>query len=414
MILASLLDLGLDEAALLEIIGRFKPALDFSLSIEKTTVKGFAGTRCRVDIGDEEAHSSHLTADDEAEELHSSRSHHSGDEARHNHDSHGGHSRGATFAEIQNVIRSAKMPEEAERKALETFELLARAEAAVHGKSLCDVHFHEVGAVDSIIDVCAVCAGIFLLKPARITCSPLPAARGFAKSAHGLIPVPAPATLQILKGVPLIGTDAEGELVTPTAAALFKAHAEEFVSFPSGLLSGVGTGLGRKTFEGRNNLMRALTFEDAAPAFEANDEVTELSAALDDVAPAFLASCARRLLDEGALDAWITPIVMKKGRPGFELTALCRNEDAHKISGAVFAETKTLGMRIKKVGRLVLKRGFDEVETPYGKARRKLRYLPGREKPEAFPELDDCERLGRISGVSANEVYAAAKSVEKK
>lgn len=413
MILSSLLDLGMDAGELAAIINNFKPALDFSLSIEKTAVKGFAGTICRVILPDEDAHSSHVLADGGDDEPPASEHSHAHTD-RHNHVSHGGHTRGASFTEIKNAIRSAHMPKPAETKALQTFEILARAEAAVHGKSLDDVHFHEVGAVDSIIDVCAVCAAIYLLNFNRVTCSPLPAARGFAKSAHGLIPVPAPATLEILKGVPLFGTDAEGELVTPTAAALLKAHASEFVSFPSGSLSGVGVGLGHKSFDGRHNLMRALSFEEPNPQIETNDEVVEFSAVLDDAAPAFVASCARRLLDEGALDAWISPIIMKKGRPGLELTALCRNEDAQKISGVIFSETATLGMRVKKVGRIVLKRGFDEVDTPYGKVRRKLRYLPSAIEPEAFPELDDCERLGLASGVPANEVYVTAKSAGKK
>ncbi len=300
--------------------------------------------------------------------------------------------------DVLEIIEESGLAPQEKEIAKQAFHAVAKAEAFVHGTEPSKVHFHEVGAVDSIVDICGYAIAIGYLSPDRITSSPLPMGRGKILSSHGEIPLPAPATLKLIEGMPVVGTKVRAELVTPTAAALIKVSVEEFVEFPTGTIQKTGIAIGHKDIPAYHNILRAIVLSNEEQAQDSSlESIYELSCVVDDLSPAILAATVRKLLDIGALDSWMVPIVMKKGRPGYELRALT---DATKLNTAIetiIKSTRTLGVRMNQVSRIVLNREQETIETKYGKVRRKVRHMPDGERIH-MPELDDCERISSETG----------------
>lgn len=426
MTLAALLDAGVDREEL-EAGLRTLGLPGWELRVGRTRKSGIAGTTVDVVVGGQSAgaaptmrvppddapltgigltstsqHSHAHTATHSHSHTHSHSTEHSHD---HSHDHDDAHAGTRTFGEVAALIRQSGLPERVKEQAERVYRRLAEAEAAVHGASLETVHFHEVGAVDSIIDVVGSVYGLHLLGVERVVCSPLPNGNGFIRCAHGLMPVPPPATAELLKGCPLRQVDVEGELVTPTGAALASTLAEEFGALPAFTVREVGYGAGGKDFP-FPNLLRIVLGDDATVPAEATT-VTLIEANIDDQSPQLYDGVFTALLEAGALDVWLTPIQMKKNRPAQTLSVLCEPEQVALMTDLIFAETTTLGVRTTEWKRSCLQREWISVETPYGNIRVKVGRQGG-ELRTATPEFEDCRARAQDAGVPAKLVQAAA------
>jgi len=388
MLLAALLDAGLDLAALQAALGGLGLG-GYTLLPERVLSHGVTGTRLRVRVDADQPQ--------------------------------------RDWAQIRALLGAATLPGAARAWALGAFERLARAEAAIHGVPVEQVHFHEVGAVDSIVDTVGVCVGLALLGVERVYASPLPSGQGWVQTQHGPLPVPAPATLALLAevGAPLLPAPpgSTGELVTPTAAALLA----ELASFtqPPLLLRRVGYGLGQKAFPRLNGLrvwlgdgqpvaaggqpaaQQQAAGHEHGPQPLAREGLVELRCNLDDASGELIAYTIERLLASGALDAWAAPLVMKKGRPAVQLACLARVEQVAALAGLILSETPSLGVRWSTVERLAAARDWVTATTPWGPVRVKRKLIAGA-VAGAAPEYEDCAALARAHGVPLAQVYAAA------
>ncbi|HEX6764047.1 MAG TPA: nickel pincer cofactor biosynthesis protein LarC, partial [Polyangiaceae bacterium] len=309
------------------------------------------------------------------------------------------------WGDIRVLLDDAALLPGTRDRALRIFERLAVAEASVHRVHADEVHFHEVGAVDSIVDI--VCAAACLeFLGARVACSPVPLGWGFVDSAHGPLPLPAPATLECLKGLPTYDAGLEVELVTPTGAAIIATMAESFAQWPSITPERVGWGAGTRTLPDRPNALRAV-LGTATTAAKLGGDLVQLEANVDDLTGELAGHAISTLLAAGALDAWAVPITMKKGRPGLVVSALVRAAEAERLSEIVLRETTSLGVRKLSAERLERPRREAVVETRFGRV--PLKIAEGPYGPaQAKPEFDACERLAKLAGVSVREVLAAA------
>lgn len=303
----------------------------------------------------------------------------------------------------------APLPGPAREKAEAVFRRLAEAEAGVHGTSVEAVHFHEVGAVDAIVDVAGVCLALELLGVERVTCSPFPLGTGATRAAHGALPLPAPAVLRLLEGLPVAGRAVGRELVTPTGAALLATLAADVGPYPALRLLRAGYGAGtREAAAGEPpNVVRAVLGELPEVAAPAPGAVLVLEANLDDQSPELTAHLQATLLEAGALDAFLTPVLMKKGRPAVVVTAVCAPEAAGPVEDVLLRESSTLGVRRRREERTVLPRESARVETRWGPVALKVAVRPDGRRTAA-PEYEDCARLARERGVPLAEVYRAA------
>lgn len=312
--------------------------------------------------------------------------------------------------EILRIIDAAGLEPQVTENAQAVFRRLAEAEAKVHAIAVEEVHFHEVGAADAIVDIVCACAGVAALGLERITCSPIPTGSGTVSCEHGVLPVPAPTTAELLRGYPIRGCDEVGELTTPTGTALLTTLADEFGPLPEMTVVSVGCGAGAREGETRPNLLRLFIGEAAAPDAADHDTVTILETQVDDATGQSLGYACERLLEAGALDAYIVPIIMKKGRPGQLLTVLCRPNHADALEAHVLAETGTLGLRRHEARRSKLTRRNVAVETRFGTIRVKLGQRGGK-VVRAWPEYDDCATAAREAGVPLQEVQQEALRV---
>ncbi|MBU0515361.1 MAG: nickel pincer cofactor biosynthesis protein LarC [Proteobacteria bacterium] len=310
--------------------------------------------------------------------------------------------------DIRRLIEDSSLGEAVKTRAVSIFFRLAEAEAAVHGVEVERVHFHEVGAVDSIVDIVGAAALVEALGDLEVTCSPLPLGRGFVDTAHGRLPLPAPATARLLQGAPVIGDPAPVELVTPTGAALAVVLSNGFGPLPEMTIDRVGHGLGSRRLEDRPNLLRVFRGRrpEGAPGLGV-ETVALLSTRIDDQTPELLAAAAESLVLAGALDVALTPLMMKKGRPGVEISVMARVEDGPRLAEMLLVETGSLGVRHQEVRRWVLWREVETVETEYGPVRIKVG-RPAGERPMVAPEYDDVRRLAEARGVPARVIYEAA------
>lgn len=307
--------------------------------------------------------------------------------------------------EIAQLLESAPMPAPVRARALHTFDLLARAEAKVHGIPPEQVHFHEVGAVDAIVDVVGCAAALESLKPDRITCSPVATGRGMVEAAHGPIPVPAPAVVELLKGVPIEerGTD---ELVTPTGAAILRATVHEFGPMHPMTVAATGYGAGTRD-PALPNVVRVLVGEVTNASRD--ETVLQIEANLDDMSPELLPHAVESLLAAGAVDAWVTPVLMKKGRPAYVLSALAPVAERDRIVDVFLRETTTFGVRMHEAGREVLDRSWIEVDVAGHTVRVKTALRAG-SVVTASPEYEDARRVAKATGMPLKDVYEQARA----
>jgi len=299
------------------------------------------------------------------------------------------------FTEIERLLRGASLPDRVLRRALGTFELLGRAEAAAHAVPLEKVHFHEVGAIDAIVDIVGTAWALELLDVSRCHASVIPQGRGFVRSAHGVLPVPAPATLRILEGVPVRATEIEAELTTPTGAALLKTLCDT-IGEPVGIRPrATGIATGTMDLKERPNVLRAILGEPLAGEGAGSVEVIETT--IDDMNPQLYGHLTESLFQSGAVEVFLTPVQMKKGRPGVLVTALCDPRRTSEVVERLFGESTTIGVRVRREGRIELRRSIVEVETPLGRVRVKTVALPSGEE-RRVPEYDDLRRIAQATG----------------
>ena len=368
MIVGALLDAGVEADWLREQVARLTIG-GFRVGIEKVKKQGIAATRFTVDLD---------TATPQP----------------HRHLKH-----------VVEIIRGAGLSPRIADRAVAIFERLAQAEAAVHGTPIEKVHFHEVGAIDAILDVVSACLCLDRLGVERVWCSSIPTGSGTVKCAHGVLPIPAPATALLLKGVPLAECNEPGELTTPTGAAILTTIGAEFGSAPAMKIASIGYGAGTRDNQTRPNVLRVMLGDSlAAPAND--DEVVVLETNLDDASPQTIAYCIERLLAEGALDAFAMPIQMKKGRLGTLLTALVEFHRAAEFERILFRETPTFGVRRRSVRRTTMNRRHETVTTPFGTVRMKVGEIDG--ITTATPEYEDCKAAAARSRVALREVITAA------
>ena len=323
-----------------------------------------------------------------------------------------GHQHGRELPEIKAIIHRSAISLGAKETAIKIFEALGEAEAEIHGTSLNEVHFHEVGAVDAMVDIICAAVGAEALAIDEWVCSPLNVGGGTVRCAHGTLPVPAPATIKLLSHAPVYSSGPLVERVTPTGAAIVKTLATRFASFPAMTVLKASYGAGTREFADHPNLLRFTIGEATDLGIEnmsaaSNDTITVLEANLDDLSPQVLGYAMERLLNEGALDVFSIPVQMKKNRPGALLTVLAKTEDADRLSKLMFAETSTLGIRRRDERRQVLHRRWQTVETSWGPVRMKVANINGSISNYA-PEYEDCRKLAREKQVPLRNVMQEA------
>ncbi len=307
------------------------------------------------------------------------------------------------YADIRELIARAELPARARARSLDAFQRLAEVEGGIHGVPPDEVHFHELGSLDTLVDVCGAFVLLEELGVERVVSSPLPFARGFVHAAHGVLPLPAPATLGLLEGAELVGVDTEAELVTPTGAAIAAMVVDSWGALPPLTLERVGYGAGTKDFADRPNVVRVVLGSESkrlAP-------VVVLETNLDDLSPELVPDAVERCFEAGALDVWTVPVQMKKGRPGFVLTVLARPEAQAAIAQALLEETSALGVRVSRLERYELDREERVVEVAGASVRIKVGLLDGRIVNVA-PEHDDCAVVAKASGRSVKSIWAEA------
>ncbi|NNC90209.1 MAG: nickel pincer cofactor biosynthesis protein LarC [Akkermansiaceae bacterium] len=311
------------------------------------------------------------------------------------------------LADLRKVVEDSDLSEAVKTRAVRIFTRICEAEAAIHNSSVDEVHLHEVGGVDAIVDVCGALAGLEALGIGRVVASPLPVGRGFITGAHGNIPLPAPAALALMKGCPIVGSPIDAELVTPTGAAVLSEVANAFGPVPAMTLESIGYGAGTRDL-GIPNVLRVMLGQGSAAGGLITETLTLLETNLDDESPELTGHVSERLLEAGALDVTVLPAHMKKNRPGVVLQILARSQHAPELEEIVFRESSTLGVRRSEVQRDSLPRRIETVETRFGKIRVKVATLPDG-KSKVFPEFEDCRHAARQADVAVREVYKEAE-----
>jgi hypothetical protein len=309
--------------------------------------------------------------------------------------------------EIESLLGNAPLPARARERALAIFRRLIEAEAAVHGLPFERVHLHEVGGADAIIDIVGACVALDELRVDEIVVSPLTTGFGEVRCAHGVYPVPAPATALLVRGIPVRGGEIEAERLTPTGAAILTTLAGRWGGLPAMRPLAVGHGAGGRDLSPSPNILRAIVGEEACEGASRDGEIAVIECAVDDATPQAVAFAAQALIADGALDAFTTPVVMKKGRAGHLLTALARPEDRGRLARRLLRETASLGVRSRLEQRIELERTVEPVETEFGTVGVKLGLLEG-EVVRAWPEYEDCAALAQRHGVPLWRVQQAA------
>ncbi len=367
MTLGALVDLGLDPDLLKGELSKLKLE-GYQLSFSKTDKHSIAGTKAHVEL------------------------------------THHDHNHGRHLSEIRQLIENSDLSDDVKAKAISIFVRLGEAEAKVHDTTIEEVHFHEVGAVDSIVDIVGAAIGISVMGIEKIYSSPLSLGTGFTKSSHGVIPIPAPATMELLKGIPVRQTEIKGELVTPTGAAIITTLSDGFGPMPEMVVDKIGYGAGTKDLAEQPNLLR-VSLGTAGDNYE-RDTVNVVETNIDDMSSQIYDLLIDRLLELGALDVFLTPIVMKKSRPAIKLTALVKSPQLEEVCACILAETTTLGVRIYQTNRKKLSREIIEVDTEYGKISVKLGKI-GDEVVKFLPEYEDCKRIAREKNIPMMKVHRA-------
>lgn len=422
MLMASLYEICPDKAGFLKTMNEMGlPGL--SVEAEPAVKCGITGTHMKVTIHGEEEESVDV---DLQEHVHDHAEQHDHDHHEHCHDhdhhdehdfhhththeethteEHSGHPHHhhASMAGISHIIEHLNLPDEVKKDVVAVYHLIAEAESHVHGKTVEEIHFHEVGTADAIADIAGVCLLMHMIAPQKVIASPIHVGSGNVHCAHGILPVPAPAAAFILQGLPIYSGVIKGELCTPTGAALLKHFVTEFKEMPVMRTLAIGYGMGKKDFE-RANCVRVLLGETE----ETGSEVAELSCNLDDMTPEALGFVQEILFAAGALEVYTIPIGMKKSRPGILLTCMCRCNDKEKMVSLIFKHTTTLGIRESISKRYTLTRTMKEHETPYGVVREKVSEGYGVVRGKL--EYEDLAKIAREQGMSLEEVKALVEN----
>ena len=415
MFLGALIDAGVPA----EVLHTATAALDLGATLKLETVNrsGISCTKVHVYAGDTLA---------EAAAPAPAATHSHTHDHPHQHP-HKPHAHGRSLSTIRRLIQDAALADAVKQTSIHAFELLGAAEAKIHNVPLEKIHFHEVGAIDAIVDIVAASAGIHHLQIDQWFCSPLNVGSGTVVCAHGTFPVPAPATADLLRGLPIYSAHVQKELVTPTGAALIRALAPDFGTRPVATIARIGYGAGTYDTPGFPNVLSLSIGETSSAALPAipsatasspadrnplslhddSQSVTVLETALDDLSPQIIAHVAEQALALGALDAMLTPVIMKKGRPGTLLTILCNQADSAALQQLILRETSTIGLRIRQDRRVCLDRAHQSVQTPYGNIRMKVATLDGAEL-NAAPEFEDCRAAALQHDVPLKLVQQAA------
>ncbi len=388
MLTAALVELLPDPDAFIQELNALGiPGVRFTR--EPSVKCGITGTHISVTVhGEEEESLDHHTHDHD---------HHHED---HHHDSHhdGHHHHHSSLHDIEHIVCGhLSIPERVKKDVMAVYGLIAEAESHAHGVPVTDIHFHEVGTMDAIADITAVCLLMDRLSPDEVVVSPIHVGSGQVRCAHGVLPVPAPATAFILKDMPIYGGAVKGELCTPTGAALLKHFAARFGDMPVMKAQAIGYGMGKKDFEAAN-CVRAILGETADKA----DVVSELSCNVDDMTAEEIGFAMERLFEGGALEVYTIPIGMKKSRPGTLIRVMCREQDQEKIIALLFKHTTTIGVRESQTRRYVLDRKITSVDTPYGTVRRKD--SAGYGVTRSKYEYDDLAKIAKDRGMSLSEL----------
>ena len=412
MLMAALYELLEDRQAFLDAMNALGlPGVRVEAQAAATC--GIAGTHMTVAVHGQEETGGSVPAEAPHPHVHSHGEAHGHDHDYHHHHDHDHdhphdhgeghhHHHHATPGHIGELLDGLPLPEEVRRRARRVYDAIARAEAKAHGCPVGDVHFHEVGALDAVADAAGVCYALYLLAPERIVVSPIYVGSGTVRCAHGVIPVPAPATANLLSGVPICGGTIQGELCTPTGAALLTSFADAYGPMPVMVTKAVGVGIGTKQFQ-QANCVRAFLGETVE---EANGEILELVCNVDDMTPEALSFAASRLLETGALDVYTLPGTMKKGRPGHVLTVLCVPEQEGELARRILAETTTNGLRVRRCGKYFLTPGAGMVQTRWGPV--KLKLARGYGITHVKPEFEDAAELAREHDVPYQAVLQEA------
>jgi hypothetical protein len=373
MILGAFIDAGLDLYQLESELSKLKLS-GYSLKAEKTTRKGLSGIKFFVN-----------TEEDSAE--------------RH-------------LKDIEEIIDQSGLGDDIKASSKKIFHELAHVEAKIHNSNPERVHFHEIGGLDSIIDIVGVLIGIKLLGIEAVYASRIPVGKGFVECDHGILPLPAPATLELLKGIPIYASDMEKELVTPTGIAILRNVAKSFGIIPEMRIDRIGYGAGSHDLK-IPNLLRVWVGEAAEEIEYEEDEVILIETNLDNMNPEFFGYASEKLLERGALDVFMTPIFMKKNRPGTLLSVLITPDKLEEALSTVFAETTSLGIRFQRLERKKLRREMITVDMPFGSVRVKVSRT-GQEIQNISPEYDDCKAIAVKQGIPLRKVYEEAKAAAKK
>ena len=404
MNLGALIDLGIDEKYLIEELKKLS-LNGYEIKVSRGSRKGIEGTK--VDVTLQEHHH------DDAEGAHNHEFSHCDAEGERSH----GHSHHEhrNLKDIEKIIDYSELSSKVKELSKKMFMKVAGAEAKVHGKSLYEVHFHEVGAVDSIVDIVGAAICISYLNVDKIMSSSIELGGGFVKCAHGIIPVPAPATVEILRGIPVKLGAVQFETTTPTGAAILAANVSEFKDDNNFIINKIGYGIGNRETE-IPNVLRVMLVEEVDNL--SNDYKVEnegeifqqiIECNIDDMSPELYGHIMDKLFIEGALDVYLTPIIMKKSRPSVKISVLCKECTVEKMREVLFRETTTFGVRSFKVHKMMLERKFTKVKTSYGEVTVKEAYYKGEKIKRKF-EYEECKNIAENIGISEREVYENLKN----
>jgi len=383
MNLGAMIDLGIDPEYLKKELARL-PVHGYELQVEKDIRKGITGTRVQVVIDDHHQH------------LHKHDHHHEHGTGHHHHDHN-------SFAEIRHLILSSALDDRVKNLSLSVFEKLAYAEARIHNKPVDEVHFHEVGAIDSIVDIVGAAICMNMLAPDIVQCSTVELGGGSVRCAHGIYPVPAPATTEIVKNMPVRKGTVDYEATTPTGAAILAACVQQFTDKSNFRILKTGYGIGTKDAE-IPNVLRVLLCETA----DSHDPETIpsyiIECNIDDMNPEFYDYIIDSLFNAGARDVYVTPIIMKKSRPAVKLSVLCTPDAEDRVNEVLFRETSTIGIRKYRIDKTMLDRKIETISTHLGEVRIKSAYYQG-VCIKSKPEYEDCIKIAREKGIPINQVY---------
>ena len=371
MILGALIDAGLELHKLESELSKLNIS-GYTLKIEKTTRKGLSGTRFIINEHEEKDHAE-----------------------RH-------------LKDIEEIIDRSDLEDDIKSASKRIFHELAHVEAKIHNRDPGDVHFHEIGGLDSIIDIVGALLGLKMLGIEAVYASRIPVGTGFVECAHGTLPLPAPATLELLKDIPIYASSVEKELVTPTGIGILKNVAKSFGIIPEMKIRRIGYGAGSRELK-IPNLLRVWVGEISEHREYKEDDVILIETNLDDMNPEFFGYASEKLLERGALDVFMTPIFMKKNRPGTLLSVLITPDKLEETLSTVFAETTSLGIRLNRLERKKLQRELITVDTIFGRIRVKVGRI-GRETINISPEYDDCKEIAIRQGIPLKRVYEEAKA----